>query len=127
LEIVLHATNTHTHTQRGGGAKDVLFTLFFFSLPQIMILTSIFICNIFYNCFRRFLYSGDAWFESWLCHLLAVLTEVLCDFSQSFQANARIERKLCDEHQLTTHLGPVRRLTMSVGVSAHFCIPSWHA
>jgi hypothetical protein len=39
------------HTQRGGGAKDVLLTLYFSSLPQIMILTSIFICNTFYNYF----------------------------------------------------------------------------
>jgi len=73
------------------------------------------------------LYSGDAWFESCLCHLLAIITEVLCDFSQSFQTNARVEHKLYDEHNLTTHLGPIWRLTMSVAVPAHFCIPSWHA
>jgi len=43
------------------------------------------------------IYSGDARFESCLCHLVAILTEVLCDFSQSFQANAMVEGKLYDE------------------------------
>ena len=42
------------HTQRGGGgAKDVISTLFFPSLPQNMILTSVFISNNFIIVLRN--------------------------------------------------------------------------